>query len=239
MLKYVPIFAHRGASAYAFENTMGAFNKALALGADGIEIDIQCSKDGKLFVFHDLDLRRLVGRKKHIDECTSEEIKNFRLGRKFFRCFSRRVIPSFEEVVEWANIHQIPINVELKESLLKQPQALIEALKTLQLPEGSHISSFHDELLRLVDKHRPEFETALIITRKFNWDNLHQYTHIDTIHANKKYYKQRFLKACQNANKGIRFYGITSTEEYVKEPHPIVIGWISDYPDRVAKKQNR
>lgn len=239
MANYVPVFAHRGASAYALENSFTAFNKALSLRADGIEIDIQCSKDHHLFVFHDLNLKRLTGVNKRISDCTSAEIKTYRLGRHFLRRFSKRRIPSFEDVVRWACEHHMPINVELKESLVENPQPLVDMLRTLQLPKGSHFSSFHDECLQIVKKIRPELETALIITKKFNWENVHQYPHIDTIHANKKYYKSHYLKASQDGNKPIRFYGIVGTEPYLIDPHPVVIGWITDYPDRVAKKQNR
>ncbi|WP_332645236.1 glycerophosphodiester phosphodiesterase [Lysinibacillus sp. 54212] len=239
MSNYVPIFAHRGASAYAFENSIEALNEALVLQADGVEIDIQCSKDNILFVFHDLNLKRLADINKNIVDCTAEELKGYRLGRNFLRRFSKRTMPTFEEVISWALEHRMPINVELKESLVGQPTSIIEVLKIIQLPDGSHFSSFHNELLQLVKKHRPEFETALIITKKFNWEELHLYSHIDTIHAHKKYYKTRFLKACENANKNMRFYGITGEENYIEDPHPIVTGWITDYPDRLAKKQNR
>lgn len=46
-------YAHRGASNYAPENTMVAFQKAIELGANGIELDLQQTKDGKIVIFHD------------------------------------------------------------------------------------------------------------------------------------------------------------------------------------------
>ena len=61
MSKHVKIFGHRGASGHALENSFKAFDKAIEMKVDGIEIDLQCSKDGKLFVFHDLNLHRLAG----------------------------------------------------------------------------------------------------------------------------------------------------------------------------------
>ena len=47
------IWAHRGASAYAPENTIPAFELALSMGSDGIELDVQRSADGQLVVIHD------------------------------------------------------------------------------------------------------------------------------------------------------------------------------------------
>ena len=55
------IYAHRGASGYAPENTLRAFALAADMGADGVELDVQISKDGRLVVFHDDELSRLTG----------------------------------------------------------------------------------------------------------------------------------------------------------------------------------
>ena len=53
----ITVIAHRGASGLAPENTMAAFRKAIEVGADGIELDVQLSKDGKVVVYHDLYLK--------------------------------------------------------------------------------------------------------------------------------------------------------------------------------------
>ncbi len=74
MTNSIPIFAHRGASGYALENTFKAFEKARKLGADGVEIDIQLTKDDELIVYHDLDLFRLTGKRKKL---MTVPIKNF------------------------------------------------------------------------------------------------------------------------------------------------------------------
>lgn len=49
-------YAHREASEYAPENTISAFNMALQLGANGIELDLQITKDGKIVIFHDNEI---------------------------------------------------------------------------------------------------------------------------------------------------------------------------------------
>lgn len=86
---YIPVFAHRGASAYALENTFKAFEKALELGADGIELDIQFSKDGCPIVYHDPQLSRLVGINKLVSDCTMEELLRFKLGKPWSVFFHR------------------------------------------------------------------------------------------------------------------------------------------------------
>lgn len=234
MTRRIPIFAHRGASGHALENTFKAFEKAKKLGADGIELDIQCTKDHVLIVFHDLDLFRLTGIRKKISECTYEELAAYPIGKHFFRKFSQHRIPTFQQVVEWANLVGIALNIELKETLLENRKALIDSLKRLQLPPGSHFSSFHDELLRIVKMQRPDFETAFIVTKKFDWEELMHLSHIDAVHAHKKYYKNQYFQAADKAGKNLRFYAITGSESYLSDPHPSVIGWITDFPDKVA-----
>lgn len=235
MTKRIPIFAHRGASGYTLENTFKAFEKARKLGADGIELDVQCTKDNVLVVYHDFNLFRLTGVKKNIIDCTYDEISNFPLGKPLLRRLSKERIPTLKQVIEWANKCKMPLNIELKESLLTNQKPLKDMLQRVVLPEGSHFSSFHDELLRIVKMQRPEFETAFIVTKAFNWNDLITSTYFDAVHANKKYYKAKYLEVCEKANKGIRFYAINGAESFLYDPHPLVIGWITDFPDRVAK----
>ena len=236
--KHVKIFAHRGASGHALENTFQAFNKALEMKVDGIEIDLQCSIDGQFFVFHDLNLFRLAGVNRRIDDCLSEEIREYKIGRHIMRYFMNSRIPSVDSFITWLNKNPIAVNIELKESLLKHKKNLVTWLTDLELPKGSHFSSFYPELMQTVKQIRPEFEVAVIVTKQFKWDQLQSMDEIDAIHANKKYYKLQYLSAAQEANKPMRFYGINGNEPFLKKPHPIVVGWITDYPKKVYNNIN-
>jgi glycerophosphoryl diester phosphodiesterase len=239
MKQSVKIFAHRGASGHAFENSFKAFNEAIIQKADGIEIDLQCSKDGQIFVFHDIHLKRLTGINRFFYDCLAEEITEYRLGRRFLRRFTSLKIPTIEEMIAWNEQYQIPLNVELKESLLTNSDALIAWLKNVELPEGSHFSSFYPELLKIVKEIRPEFETAILVKKNFNWNELDQLEYVDSIHANKKYYNQKYLNAAEVAGKKMRFYAITGNEDFIKNAHPVVIGWITDYPQKLARAIGR
>ena len=229
------IFAHRGASGYCFENTFEAFEKAKLLGADGIELDIQQSCDFEYFVIHDNLLMRLAGLKRFVFESTADELKQVRLGKRFFRLFSHKRIPLLSDVLQWANEQQMPLNVELKETLLENVPHFEQMIAKWQLPKGSHVSSFHNELLVITKRVRPDIETALLITKKMPIHEIVHYPHIDTIHANKKYYTRHFLNVLSVADKKVRFYNIDGSEQYLANPHPAVIGWITDYPDIVRK----
>lgn len=236
---YIPVFAHRGASAYALENSLKAFEKALELGADGIELDVQVSKDGVPVVYHDPQLSRLAGSNKLVNECSLEQLQRFKLGKPWRRLLSTDKIPTFEEVLAWANEHQMPLNIELKSTLLEDKEALRRMLNGLELPAGSHFSCFDYELLKEVKQHAPQFETALIATKKLNWELLSDYRAIDSVHAHKKYYKPRYLEACVANDKKCRIYGIEGNEAFITDPHPAIVGWITDFPDKVMERQKR
>lgn len=239
-MNQIPVFAHRGASAYRLENTLEAFEEAIKKGSDGIELDVQCTKDGVLVIYHDLNLYRLTGKKLLINEIDSEKVLQLRIGKHFIQrklCHYR--IPTFLNIVDWANEKQIPLNIELKESLLTNLQALIQHLKKINLPKGSHFSSFHSKLLKITKLQMPEIETAFIVTKKFNWEAIKDYQFIDSLHANKKYYKEKYLNYVEKANIGIRFYNINGSESFLQNPHQNVIGWITDYPDRIKRIQKK
>ena len=75
-----PLFiAHRGASAEAPENTLAAFARALAAGADGVELDVQVTADGVPVVCHDATLRRLTGRPGTIARLTRDQLRAVRI----------------------------------------------------------------------------------------------------------------------------------------------------------------
>ncbi|UQW98773.1 glycerophosphodiester phosphodiesterase [Rummeliibacillus sp. G93] len=232
------VFAHRGASARGIENTLDAFELALESGADGIELDIQATKDHIPVVIHDHNLRRLTGKNELISNLYYQQVKLLHVGKFFFRRFSGAKISTFDEFLGWHKVHSVPLNVELKESLLQDESALRETVAKCSEIPNLHISSFHPELLEKAKEIAPRIETALIATKKLNWAELDKLPYVDVIHANKsRYYKKRYLDALTAQGRKCRFYNITGDEQFLKEPHDAVIGWITDYPEKVRKMQ--
>ena len=96
------IWGHRGASAYAPENTIAAFRMAADTGADGLELDIQLTKDDEIVVIHDEELSRLCGRKGYVKDLTLAELRVF------------MDVPTLAEVFELISPTPLKINIELK-----------------------------------------------------------------------------------------------------------------------------
>src|SRR5512147_1736179 len=115
MLTFLPqpiIFAHRGASAHAPENTLAAFELALSQGADAIELDVKLSSDGQVVVIHDPTVDRTTGAKGRVKDMTLADMRTLDAGSFFSQNFVNEKIPTLEEVFETMG-KRLFINVEL------------------------------------------------------------------------------------------------------------------------------
>ena len=97
---------HRGAKGHEPENTLISFEKAIEIGADGIELDVHLSLDGHLVVIHDETIDRTTNGKGFVNQLTLQELKSFRINEEV-------EIPTLEEVLDLVN-HRCFINIELK-----------------------------------------------------------------------------------------------------------------------------
>jgi len=106
------IIAHRGASAHAPENTLAAFELALAEGADAIEMDAKLSADGHAVAIHDMTVDRTTGAHGKVKELTLASLRALDAGSLFSASFHSEKIPLLEEVFEAVGKRAF-INVEL------------------------------------------------------------------------------------------------------------------------------
>ncbi len=227
------VFAHRGASAIRFENTMKAFEKAVEQGADGIELDVQVTEDGVPIVIHDADLMRLAGVRRMISSLTSTEIADIRVGKKYTRLVNGQPIPTLMEVVAFCEKHRLALNVELKETVSAHPEFVERILDSVSYLDRVHISSFDYHLLEVVKKVDVRMETGYLVRKNsVDWDHLEQYSYADAFHIHKKLMKEPYLSKLIQTGKKIRVYGMTGQEETVLNPPSYIAGWITDYPDR-------
>ena len=104
------VWAHRGASGYAPENTLDAFRKAVEMGADGIELDVQMTKDGELVVIHDETIDRVSNGKGWVKDYTYEELKKFNFNKTHLE-YTKEEIPTLEQVYRLIKLTNLTINV--------------------------------------------------------------------------------------------------------------------------------
>lgn len=113
MVPRTQVFAHRGAKSVAPENTLPAFAKALEMGVDGIELDVQCTKDGRLAILHDFDLSHTTTGTGRVADYTAEELAQFDAGSHFDEAFAGTPIPTLDQVLDLVGDSCL-VNVEIK-----------------------------------------------------------------------------------------------------------------------------
>jgi len=145
------VIAHRGASAYAPENTISAINEALLQNADGIEIDVRMSLDGILFLFHDSNVSRTTNITERIavESFTYQALKALDAGSWFGSEFEHERIPTLEEVFEVTK-GKTTLYIELKSNIPLIEENLITLLEAYEMYDEVVLMSFNRSQLQLL-----------------------------------------------------------------------------------------
>ena len=153
------IGAHRGAMAYAPENTLAAFEAAIAQGAYRIEFDIRRTRDGELVVIHDATVDRTTDGSGAVADMTLAEVKRLRSGDQ--------PIPTFAEAIDCMR-DRARLLVEFKEGdLAEQAVRQIEAADVVA---QCTLSSFHEEALVESRALNPHIEIAYFLVEPKPFD---------------------------------------------------------------------
>ncbi len=158
------IYAHRGASAYAPENTLEAFSLAADMKADGVELDVHICRDGELVVTHDETVDRVSDGSGLVKELTLRELKALHFNRTH-PAYADARMPTLREVFQLLRPTGLKINVELKNSMVDYP-GLEEKTLELAAAEGMLdrvlFSSFSHRSMVRVKELRPEQPCGLL-----------------------------------------------------------------------------
>jgi glycerophosphoryl diester phosphodiesterase len=147
---------HRGARAYEIENTLNSFRKALELGANAVELDVRQSKDGKLILSHDENLKRVFGSDVPVSQATWKELKQL-TGSK---------ILTLEEALDFLDSKVDKILVELKETGYEKK--VLDIILKEKLQNRVIVVSFHEDVLAAMRSLHNKIETGLIYARSRN-----------------------------------------------------------------------
>jgi glycerophosphoryl diester phosphodiesterase len=221
LLKTTKILAHRGYSAKFPENTELSFKKAIEYKADGIECDVQKTKDNKYVIIHDDSVDRTSDHKGYIKDLTLEELKKYDFG-------NGEKILTLEEFLQLIP-ENIYLDIELKEETLTEKDLPYIHDKILEYikPSNIMISSFNVDLLAHFP--RKNVKLGLLIDERFKEEGLPGLEKtmfkikpyslnlpvqmFDEI-GNKK--SVQFLKLLKLQGKKIAFWTINTEEEYNK-----------------------
>ena len=157
------VLAHRGASAYAPENTEPAFRKAIELGADGVELDVHLCKDGHMVVNHNFDVDHNSDGLGLIEEYTLRELKQLDFGLWKGVEFKGTSILTLEEALEIVKNMKL-INIEIKSAQTPYPgltEKVCGLVRKMALTQKVILSSFWNVIILAF---QPDFCTTSLFS---------------------------------------------------------------------------
>lgn len=231
------IYAHRGASGYAPENTLEAFRLAMEMGADGFELDVHLSKDGELVVIHDESVNRTTNGTGLVRDLTLAELKALDAS-KGIAAYAGAKIPTLSEVYDLIRDTHHVVNVELKTDENFYPgieEKCLALAKEKGLEDRILYSSFNHHSLLKIQALKPDAKLGIlfadILVRP--WEYAKQLG-VDFLHPTKKNLSvPGFAEGTHAAGLGINLWTVND-EATMRECLKCGAGIITNYPDVAA-----
>lgn len=187
-LKIPKVIGHRGAKAYAPENTLESIETAASLGVEWVELDVKLTRDGMPIIFHDEGLERTTNGSGLVAQTDYADIANLEAGSWFGDSFAGIKIPTLEEAVDVLLKHNLGLNLEIKPCPGREKETAEIALDHLSQmwdePDRLLISSFQHVSLEAAMDLAPDYARGLLIGGEEmpeNWKDLADYLDVKTI----------------------------------------------------------
>ena len=237
--KKTRIFAHRGDAIHCPENTLAAFNSAINAGADGLELDVQLTKDETLVVIHDERIDRTTDGEGWVKSFTFNELQAFDAGSWFDPSFNEERIPRLEDVFKLMQQNDLIVNVELKTGIV-QYQGIEEQLLTLIAEWGYEnrviISSFNHYSLAKIRELHPAIETAALFMEGL----FEPWSYIKTFGATSMHCFfpvaiPEMIEGAQQHGTALRAFTVNEDHHLKNLIHQRIDGVITDDPKKAAR----
>ena len=226
-------YAHRGASAYAPENTMASFRKALEMRATGIELDLQGTKDGKIVISHDKTIDRHSDGTGRISDYTYEELLKFDFGSWFDKQYKDERIVLFEDFAREFLPKNLTFAIELKQIGIEKET--LEIIRKYAVHDDIYVSSFEYEALENMRQLDTDIKLSWLIRDNINEDNTEKLLRIQGTQICPKAENVTPEGVELAAAKGlrVRLWGV-SDEEIMRRVYPLdTDGMTVNFPDKL------
>lgn len=216
---------HRGASGYVLENTLESIQKAIELGIDAIELDVQTCASGEVVVFHDFTLDRLTTTIGPTADFTLSELKQLKLNNEY-------TIPTLKEVLEFTR-NKCWLNIELKGTKTALP--VFEILSSLDYnTENIIISSFQIDELKLFSNLNKKFSLAVLTQASIEQAiELAVEIQAKAIHPHFSLLTKESCKKAKDLGLQINTWTVNEKSDIEHVKRFPIDGIISDFPDRI------
>lgn len=229
------IFAHRGSAGTHPENTMAAYVEAERAGSDGIELDVQLSKDGQLVVIHDETINRTTNGKGYVKDYTLNELKRFNILTKQQHILK---IPTLEEVFDWLKTNDLYCNIELKTSKIRYDfieEKVIALIKRYRFEDRMLISSFNHYSIIQCYRLAPEVEIAPLYSEVLFMPWVYAKSiQAKGIHPNVKTINDVLIQASMENGIAVRPYTVDKEEDMKRLFKLQCSAIITDYPEKAV-----
>lgn len=240
MMKKSLNIAHRGFSGKYPENTMLSFMKAVEAGCDGIENDVQLTKDRVAVICHDERIDRTTNGSGFIKDYTYKELLKFDAGIKFGQEFKGATIPTLDEFLEYVKGKNIYIDIELKTGVILYEgieEIVINKLHEYGLQDNSILCSFNHYSMVACKEIDRNIKTGLLYTAGlFKPEQYAKFVGADAVHP--LFYSvlhEEVVKGIKESGILINTYTVNE-EIYMKRLIQLrVDGIITNYPDKLKK----
>ena len=203
------VTAHRGGAKFVPENTMYGVKYAIESGSDYIEIDVQLSADGEVFLLHDTNLKRTTGANKMAYNLTYEELSKLDAGSYFDSSFSDAYIPTLDEVLTECK-SKINLNIEIKSSRRGEELVtkVLELIDRHEMREQCVITSTEYPYLKQVKEMRPELRTGYISNMLYGDPTSLKYA--DFFSVKFAVVNENFVRSAHNAGKEVHVWTVNT-----------------------------
>ena len=225
-------FAHRGASEYAPENTLSSFYLGLRMGANGIETDVQITKDGVLVLFHDDTLSRVTGCEGAVSDYTYEELSKMRVRNA--KTGEEDTIVRFEDFLRYFGWRDLTFAIELKKPGYEAET--IAMMDRFDMRDKSIITSFKFPCIERVKELRPDYRVGYLI-KGFDEEKNEMLLRIggEQVCPQAKYLTKETVAAWRALGfSSVRAWGITDTDVMRHACECGVDGMTVNFPDQLT-----
>lgn len=207
------IFAHRGNSYMAPENTLAALKSAIEEGADGAEIDVRMTKDGELILLHDRSLLRTGGIDIRIDQLNYSQLEGIDVGSWFSPDFKGEKIPTLKEALELSK-DELTLMIEVKSESyddIEIVRRVVENVEEMGLDQDVIIASFNLGVLKEVKSLNSSIATCLIL--RFAYGDVNEIEYVDMFSVESKFIQRKVFQTISNGSKALAVWTVNEGKQ--------------------------
>lgn len=241
-LKLPKVIGHRGAKAYAPENTLESIATAAELGVEWVELDVKLTRDNVPIIFHDEELDRTTNGSGLVRDTDYADIQNLEAGSWFGDSFAGIKIPTLEEAVDILIRHNLGLNLEIKPCPGREKETAEIALDHLSQIWDDHdrllISSFQHVSLEAAMDLAGDWHRGLLIgggEMPENWREMADYLDVATINLGSRLVTRQVADDVMDTERPLLVYTVNDPMQARSLQKLGVDGFFSDNPDIILE----